>query len=87
MQRLALAAGHSADFAETYPRERMGSEATENSRPRHRTKVFFSQMVGLAAHCLRNYIDKVQVYPTTKNTKEVQAFVRIWGFGGFFFPT
>lgn len=31
---------------------------------------------------LQAVIDQVPAYPTTKNVKEVHAFVGIWGLGG-----
>ena len=32
-------------------------------------------------------VDRVHVYPTLRNVKEVQAFVEILGFGELLFPT
>ena len=77
---------HSAGFAGTSARERMGSEPTQNSRPSQCHKASGSHMVSKIYIVLKALIDKVQAYPTPKTREEVQAFVGVLGFWRTFIP-
>lgn len=65
----------------------MGSEHTEDPRPRHHHKVLRDIWLGKTHVVPETKIATVQVYPAPKNVKEVQTFTGIWESGGLLFPT
>lgn len=75
---MADATGYLSGFPGTSEKERMVSEPTENSRPRHHQEVLFVPEA---------VTDKVQASPTPKNVKKVQAFVGIFKLGRIVMPT
>ena len=71
-------------FAGPPTTKRMDSESAEDSRSGHGSKVFGNCTFGYDLFVPEAVIDQVQAYHIQKqNVKEVQAFVRILGYGEF----
>lgn len=65
---------------DTLTRERIDSEPTENSRPRHYHKVMGVIWSGKTRVVSEAVIARLLVHPIPLSVKEVQAFVGIWWF-------
>lgn len=75
------------DTLRTSAKERIASEPIENLKPGHHHKILEVAWLHMMHMVLQVVVDKVPAYPTTKNVKEVQTFVRTWVLEGLLFFT